>query len=98
MSVTAGAKNAHDRNPILPILSFTYLLSPRTTNRHLAAKEAYQQAYQLMQEMRAKIPNVNIAYYINMKIIETVHKALDIPLGRGQGAERNAEEEIPEDV
>ena len=41
-----------------------------------------------MEEMRTRIPTVNMAYYINMRTIEAVHRALDIPLGRGTGAEK----------
>lgn len=40
-----------------------------------------------MEEMRVKIPTVNMAFYVNMRTIEAVHRALDIPLGRGIGAE-----------
>ena len=40
-----------------------------------------------MEEMRQHMPSVNMTYYINIKTIETVHSALEIPLGRGVGAE-----------
>eukprot|EP00050_Salpingoeca_kvevrii_P007157 m.294179 g.294179 ORF g.294179 m.294179 type:complete len:1361 (-) comp12942_c0_seq1:503-4585(-) len=64
-----------------------------------ASQERYSQAYELMQEMRQKIENVNIAYYVNMRTIETVHRALDIPLGRGLGAEdQGGDDDIPEDL
>ena len=33
------------------------------------------------------MPSVNMAYYINIKTIETIHSALGIPLGRGVGAD-----------
>lgn len=35
-----------------------------------AAAEDYSAAYELMQEMRDRIPKVNIAYYVNMRVIE----------------------------
>ena len=64
-----------------------------------------QQAYSLMEEMRARIPTVNMAYYINIRTIETIHQALDIPLGRGMGAEGGGgdtgiddDDEVEEDV
>lgn len=38
-----------------------------------------------MQDLRKRIPNVNVAYYVNMRVIEAVHNALNIPLGQGQG-------------
>lgn len=41
-----------------------------------------------MEEMRSRIATVNMAYYINIRTIEAVHQALDIPLGRGTGAEK----------
>ena len=52
---------------------------------HLASKEMYSEAYDQMQELRKRIPNVNVAYYVNMRVIETVHNALNIPLGQGTG-------------
>ena len=61
------------------------------------------QAYSLMEEMRQHMPSVNMAYYINIKTIETVHSALEIPLGRdvgaegGRGGERGRGEEVSED-
>ena len=42
-----------------------------------------------MQELRQRIPSVNMAYYISMRTIESIHKALGIPLGRGMGGEFN---------
>eukprot|EP00058_Branchiostoma_floridae_P021724 XP_002607214.1 hypothetical protein BRAFLDRAFT_118626 [Branchiostoma floridae] len=74
---------------------------------HYARQENYPRAYQLMEEMRQRIPTVNMAYYVNMRTIEAVHRALDIPLGRGMGAEKNMRtesldedegEEVEEDV
>jgi len=65
------------------------------------------QAYVLMKELRQRIPSVNMAYYVSLKTIENIHKALDIPLGRGVGADThkngfvngnsNAEEEDEEE-
>ena len=53
-----------------------------------------------MQEMRQRIPTVNMAYYVEIKTIEAIHSALGIPLGRGVGADvtqkgsgRNSDEE-----
>ena len=40
-----------------------------------------------MQEMRQRIPTVNMAYYVDIKTIEAIHSALGIPLGRGIGAD-----------
>ena len=48
------------------------------------------QAYSLMKEMRQRIPSVNLAYYIDIRTIETVHSALGIPLGRGIGGDVNS--------
>ena len=35
-----------------------------------------------MEEMKGRISSVNLAYYVNMRTIEAVHQALDIPLSR----------------
>ncbi|XP_041473205.1 intraflagellar transport protein 140 homolog isoform X2 [Lytechinus variegatus] len=55
---------------------------------HYARQENYKKAYAFMEEMRSRIATVNMAYYINIRTIEAVHRALDIPLGRGTGAEK----------
>eukprot|EP00057_Strongylocentrotus_purpuratus_P021032 XP_011675506.1 PREDICTED: intraflagellar transport protein 140 homolog [Strongylocentrotus purpuratus] len=55
---------------------------------HYARQENYKKAYAFMEEMRSRIATVNMAYYINIRTIEAVHQALDIPLGRGTGAEK----------
>ncbi|XP_077862626.1 intraflagellar transport protein 140 homolog [Saccoglossus kowalevskii] len=54
---------------------------------HYARQENYKRAYSAMEEMRNRIPTVNMAYYVNMATIEAVHRALEIPLGRGIGAD-----------
>ena len=53
--------------------------------RRLVAVEDYKQAYAMMQELRERIPNVNVSFYVGIKTIEAVHRALDIPLGTGRG-------------
>jgi intraflagellar transport protein 140 len=60
---------------------------------HYAKEENYRQSYTLMEELRRRVPNVNMAYFVNMRVIEVVHRALDIPLGRGMGAEKSQEDE-----
>lgn len=40
-----------------------------------------------MKEMRQRIPNVNLTYYIDIRIIENIHTAMGVPLGRGMGGE-----------
>lgn len=40
-----------------------------------------------MKEMRSRIPNVNFTYYVDVHVIENIHTALGVPLGRGVGAE-----------
>ena len=36
-----------------------------------------------MQELRQRMPSVNMSFYVNTRTLEVVHKALDIPLDRG---------------
>lgn len=43
------------------------------------------QAFALMKEMRQRIPNVNLTYYMDIRVIENVHTAMGVPLGRGVG-------------
>ena len=57
-----------------------------------------------MEDMRSRIPTVNMAYYVNIRTIEAVHKALGIPLDRGMGAETapgqgdDDDDDVEEDV
>lgn len=64
---------------------------------HYAREQNYSKAFSVMEEMRRRVPNVNMAYYVNMKTIEVVHKAVGAPLGRGMGAEREIRGELDED-
>ena len=57
-----------------------------------------------MKEMKQRIPNVNVTFYIDLRIVEDIHTAMGIPLGRGMGAgelerveKRNEEEEEEEE-
>ena len=63
-----------------------------------------------MKEMRQRIPNVNLTYYMDIRVIENVHAAMGVPLGRGVGREEGVgreagqeeeeqeEEEVESDV
>jgi intraflagellar transport protein 140 len=35
-----------------------------------------------MQELRQRVPSLNMSFYVNARTIEVIHKALDIPLDR----------------
>ncbi|XP_060569057.1 intraflagellar transport protein 140 homolog [Ruditapes philippinarum] len=47
---------------------------------HYARKERWKAAYNAMDEMKGRISGVNMSYYVNMRTIQAVHQALDIPL------------------
>ena len=59
-----------------------------------------------MEEMRLKIPNVNMAYYVNLRTIEAIYRALDMPLPKtitsravnGYGGEEEDGEIVEEEV
>ncbi len=57
-----------------------------------------------MEEMTVKVPRRNLAYYVNMKTIEAIHRALDIPLSKTittndmNGVRASVEEEDGEEV
>ncbi len=38
-----------------------------------------------MDEMRQRLPTVNMVYYVDISTIEAIHTGLGIPLGRGVG-------------
>lgn len=48
---------------------------------HLQLQE-FQMAYRYLEEMRKKIPCVNLNYYVSQLTIEAVHRGLGIPLTR----------------
>lgn len=60
----------------------------------------------LIKEMRQRIPNVNLTYYMDIRVIEGIHAAMGVPLGRGvgggaagkEGAGQDDEEEEEEEV
>ncbi|XP_020899151.2 intraflagellar transport protein 140 homolog, partial [Exaiptasia diaphana] len=64
---------------------------------YYARQQNHSKAYSFMEDMRQRVPTVNMAYYVNMKTIEAVHKSLGIPLGRGMGAEREIKAGLDED-
>ncbi|OWF41021.1 intraflagellar transport protein 140 homolog [Mizuhopecten yessoensis] len=75
---------------------------------HYARRERWKAAYAAMEEMKSRIPALNMAYYVNMRTIESVHRALDIPLSRtitskmngmyGGGGEEEDGEIVEEEV
>ena len=50
-----------------------------------------------MEELKKRLPAVNIAFYVDMKTIENVHQVLGIPLGSGAGVEAEDVEEEEEE-
>ncbi|KAK7111421.1 intraflagellar transport protein 140 homolog [Littorina saxatilis] len=46
---------------------------------HYARKERWKAAYAALEEMRSRLPGSQLAFYVNVKTIEAVHRALDIP-------------------
>ncbi|MEE6497228.1 hypothetical protein FKM82_002667 [Ascaphus truei] len=73
---------------------------------HYTQQEDFQKAYRCLEEMRAKMPSVNLTYYVSQSTVEAVHRALSIPLSRDAAPERvrhnsledgeEVEEEVPE--
>uniref|UniRef100_A0A8C8R706 Intraflagellar transport protein 140 homolog n=1 Tax=Pelusios castaneus TaxID=367368 RepID=A0A8C8R706_9SAUR len=55
---------------------------------HYLQMEEFQMAYRYLEEMRKRIPCVNLTYYVNQRTIEAVHRGLGIPLGRNPVPER----------
>ncbi|ESO81986.1 hypothetical protein LOTGIDRAFT_223604 [Lottia gigantea] len=55
---------------------------------HYARKERWKAAYAALEELKTKLPVVNPAYYVDIKLIEAIHKALDIPLSRTINTEK----------
>lgn len=60
-------------------------------------------AYSCLEQMRSKIPNLNMSYYVNMKTVERIHQLLDIPLRKSvedQGDDEydEVEEQVEGDI
>nr|XP_060642367.1 intraflagellar transport protein 140 homolog isoform X1 [Anolis sagrei ordinatus]XP_060642368.1 intraflagellar transport protein 140 homolog isoform X1 [Anolis sagrei ordinatus] len=69
---------------------------------HLQTQE-FQTAYRYLEEMRKKIPCVNLGYYVSQQTMEAVHRGLGLPPSRNPAPERlrhNSleEKEVEEDV
>ncbi|XP_071976358.1 intraflagellar transport protein 140 homolog isoform X2 [Engystomops pustulosus] len=47
---------------------------------HYAQQGDFQKAYRCLEEMRSKIPSVNLSYYVSQSTVEAVYRALSIPL------------------
>ena len=43
---------------------------------HHAKNNQYKPAHALLEDMRSKIPNVNVAYYVNLQTIRAMEQAL----------------------
>jgi len=46
-----------------------------------------------MEEMRERIPSVNMAFYIDIQTIEAIHSVLGIPMKHGMGAETSQQQQ-----
>ncbi|KAJ6657554.1 hypothetical protein lerEdw1_002269, partial [Lerista edwardsae] len=55
---------------------------------HHLQQQEFQMAYRYLEEMRKKIPCVNLNYYVSQQTIEAVHRGLGIPLNRNVASQR----------
>ncbi|XP_072275167.1 intraflagellar transport protein 140 homolog [Pyxicephalus adspersus] len=54
---------------------------------HYTQQEDFQKAYRCLEEMRSKMPSVNLNYYVAQSTVEAVYRALSIPLNHKQASE-----------
>ncbi|CAJ0957557.1 unnamed protein product [Ranitomeya imitator] len=47
---------------------------------HYTQQGDFQKAYRCLEEMRSKMPSVNLSYYVPQSTVEAVYRALSIPL------------------
>eukprot|EP00095_Tigriopus_kingsejongensis_P006204 snap_masked-scaffold252_size238019-processed-gene-1.6 protein:Tk06204 transcript:snap_masked-scaffold252_size238019-processed-gene-1.6-mRNA-1 annotation:"intraflagellar transport protein 140-like protein" len=68
---------------------------------HFAKHQQHRMAYQMIEELKKNIANVNLAYYVNSDVLLTIEKALGVPLLPGAGPDsigpREDEEEEVDD-
>nr|CAB3255295.1 intraflagellar transport protein 140 homolog [Phallusia mammillata] len=67
-----------------------------------ASQDNFDRAYQCVQDLRARVPSINLSYYVSMRTLEAVHRAVGVPLGRGVNyangdAERGAHDDMDDD-
>ncbi|XP_059152845.1 intraflagellar transport protein 140 homolog [Physella acuta] len=55
---------------------------------HYAAKERWKAAHAHLEELQSRLPGIYLGYYVNMKTIEAIHKALSLPLDRSLKSDR----------
>ncbi|CAL1531559.1 unnamed protein product [Lymnaea stagnalis] len=55
---------------------------------HYASKERWKAAHALLDELQSRLPGIHLGYYVNMKTIEAIHRALSLPMDRGLKSER----------
>jgi intraflagellar transport protein 140 len=66
---------------------------------YYASSNRFQDAYQAMQELRERVIDVNIAYYVSQRTVEAVHRAIGIPLVPvSSGRKTIGKDEVPEDM
>ncbi|XP_008068496.1 intraflagellar transport protein 140 homolog [Carlito syrichta] len=49
---------------------------------HCLQMEDFQTAYRHLEEMRRRLPSVNLSYYVSQQAVEAVHQGLGLPLMR----------------
>ncbi|XP_075035600.1 intraflagellar transport protein 140 homolog [Mixophyes fleayi] len=49
---------------------------------HYTQQGDFQKAYRFLEEMRSKMPSVNLSYYVSQSTVEAVYRALSIPLSQ----------------
>ena len=61
---------------------------------HLAKNNQMRPAYTLLEDMKNRIPNVNVAYYVNVQTIRAMEQALNTKiLGNNQQFDRDDDED-----
>merc|ERR1712136_532953 len=47
---------------------------------YYAAQGNYEKSYHYMQELRSRMPTINMSYFINMQTLEAIHQAVGVPI------------------
>ncbi|XP_043945229.1 intraflagellar transport protein 140 homolog [Protopterus annectens] len=54
---------------------------------HYTQQGNFQMAYRCLEDMRKKMPTVNVKYYVKQETVDTVHQALGIPVSHSSTSE-----------
>lgn len=66
--------------------------------QHNAAVQNYNKAYELIEDMRNRYPTLKLHHYVNMGMLEKIHKAVGVPLHEAQNGMMDGDDDEEQEV